>query len=198
MVWLNRSPIPVGRRGYFTRSNNFYLPSLRLEEEGGVGLLHQGGRTQHDFSLAWLEAAWYCSESGHGTTRNEPVQKMLCKLCIYYSTTLVLNSRVLLMYTDTVKELPGYPVQNCPCGSFLFWGGSFGRGTNCMCYCLNGMPQKETLENVRTPVCFHILSSSPNSVSIFSVCCYSIVSISVIYTLPYIDNSGVFFTDQHT
>ncbi len=28
----------------------------------------------------------------------------------YYCTTLVLNSRVLLMYTDTVKELPGYPV----------------------------------------------------------------------------------------
>jgi hypothetical protein len=39
--------------------------------------------------------------------------------------------------------------------------------------------QKETLENVRTPVCFHILSSSLTSVSIFSDCCYSIVSISV-------------------
>ena len=36
MVWLYRSPIPVGRRGCFTRSNDFYLPSLRLEEgEGG-------------------------------------------------------------------------------------------------------------------------------------------------------------------
>jgi hypothetical protein len=29
---------------------------------------------------------------------------------VYYSTSLVLNSRVLLMYTDTVEELPGYPV----------------------------------------------------------------------------------------
>jgi hypothetical protein len=38
---------------------------------------------------------------------------------VYYSTTLVLNSRVLLMYSDTVKELPGYPVQNSPSGSFL-------------------------------------------------------------------------------
>ncbi len=38
---------------------------------------------------------------------------------VYCSTTLVLNSRVLLLYTDTVKELPGYTVQNCPSGSFL-------------------------------------------------------------------------------
>ncbi len=30
----------------------------------------QGGRAQHDFSLAWLEAAWYSSGSGHGPTRN--------------------------------------------------------------------------------------------------------------------------------
>ncbi len=30
----------------------------------------QGGRAQHDFSLAWLEAAWYSSGSGHGPTWN--------------------------------------------------------------------------------------------------------------------------------
>ncbi len=47
---------------------------------------------------------------------------------VYYSTSLVLNSRVLLMYTDTVEKLPSYPVQNSPSGSFLFWGGSVGRG----------------------------------------------------------------------
>ncbi len=62
---------------------------------------------------------------------------------MYYSTTLVLNLRVLLMYTDTVKEVPGYPVQNSPCGSFLFWGGSVGRGGNSICYCLNGMPRRK-------------------------------------------------------
>ncbi len=45
---------------------------------------------------------------------------------MYYCTTPVLNSRVLLMYTDTVKELPGYPVQNSPSGSFLLWGGALG------------------------------------------------------------------------
>ncbi len=42
----------------------------------------QGGWAQQDFSLAWLEAAWYCSGSGHCTTLHEPVQKMLCKLWI--------------------------------------------------------------------------------------------------------------------
>jgi hypothetical protein len=31
------------------------------------------------------------------------------------------------MYTDTVEELPGYPVQNSPSVSFLFLGGSVGR-----------------------------------------------------------------------
>ncbi len=35
MVWLYRSPIPVERRGCFTSSNDFYLPALHLEEEGG-------------------------------------------------------------------------------------------------------------------------------------------------------------------
>jgi len=35
-------------------------------------------------------------------------------------------------------------------------------------------------DNLRTPVCFRILSSSLTCVSIFSVCCYSIVSISVV------------------
>ncbi len=38
---------------------------------------------------------------------------------VYCCTTPGLNSRVLLMYTDTVKELPEYPVQNSPSGSFL-------------------------------------------------------------------------------
>jgi hypothetical protein len=41
------------------------------------------------------------------------------------------------------------------------------------------MPQKDTLDNLRTPVCFRILSSSFTSVSIFSVSCYSIISVSV-------------------
>jgi hypothetical protein len=43
----------------------------------------------------------------------------------YYANCVLLyfprlNSRVLLMYTDTVEDLPGYPVQNYPSGGFLF------------------------------------------------------------------------------
>ncbi len=37
--------------------------------------------------------------------------KKCCENCITVpGTTLVLNSRVLLMYADTVRDLPGYPV----------------------------------------------------------------------------------------
>jgi hypothetical protein len=42
------------------------------------------------------------------------------------------------------------------------------------------MPQKDILDKLRTPVCFRILSTSFTSVSIFSFCCYSSVSISVV------------------
>jgi hypothetical protein len=44
--------------------------------------LSQGGRARTDFSLAWLEAAWYFSEGGHGPTRRRSVQKMLHGMCI--------------------------------------------------------------------------------------------------------------------
>jgi hypothetical protein len=40
MVWLYLSPVPVGRRGYFSRSDDFYLPSLRFYEGGGGGGQH--------------------------------------------------------------------------------------------------------------------------------------------------------------
>ncbi len=53
------------------------------------------------------------------TARLERSQfKKCCENCVllYYPSS---ESRVLLMYTDTVKELPGYPVQNSPSGSFL-------------------------------------------------------------------------------
>ncbi len=45
------------------------------------------------------------------------------------------------MYNDTVKELPGYPVQKCPSGSFLFRGGLVGG------IVYDGMPQKDTLDS---------------------------------------------------
>ncbi len=38
MLWLNRSPIPVGRWGALYSSYDFYMPSLRLQEVGGGGV----------------------------------------------------------------------------------------------------------------------------------------------------------------
>jgi hypothetical protein len=35
MVWLYRSPIQGGRRGVISSLNDFYLPSLRVEEGAG-------------------------------------------------------------------------------------------------------------------------------------------------------------------
>jgi hypothetical protein len=35
MVWLYRSPIPVGRRGVISSFKDFYLPWLRVEGGGG-------------------------------------------------------------------------------------------------------------------------------------------------------------------
>jgi hypothetical protein len=49
------------------------------------------------------------------------------------------------MYTDTVKELPGHPVQNSPSGNFLSWGGTAGRGGNSIWYC--GMRHTDKKEN---------------------------------------------------
>jgi hypothetical protein len=142
-----------------------------------------GGRAQHDFSLAWLEAAWYCSESGHGTTQHEPVQKMFWKLCITVPITLGLNSRLLLMYPDTV--MPGYPVQNYPSGSFLSWGGPVGREGIVYDIAWMGCPRRTPWIILCTPVCFHILSSSLTSVSISSFWCYSSVSITVVSANEY-------------
>ncbi len=58
-----------------------------------------------------------------GTYAAKVPPQELHKIGVYVrAVTLVLNSRVLLMYTrtDTAKELSGYPVQNSPSGSFLF------------------------------------------------------------------------------
>jgi hypothetical protein len=78
MVWLcvYSSAISVGRRGYFIRSNDFYLPSLRLEGWGsvpcGVQLLEEGledtegMKEEHRvfyFRLLWFQRHRYTSPS---------------------------------------------------------------------------------------------------------------------------------------
>ncbi len=45
-------------------------------------LMSNGGRAQHDFSLAWLEAVRYVREGGHGMTGKRSVQERLWKMCI--------------------------------------------------------------------------------------------------------------------
>jgi hypothetical protein len=47
-----------------------------------------------------------------------------------------------------VKEQLGYPVQNCPSGSFFFWGGPVGRGGIGYDIVWRGPTQKDTLDNV--------------------------------------------------
>ena len=104
--------------------------------------------------------------------------KKCCANCVllYFPSTEFKSA--FNVYTDTVEELPGYPVQNSPSGSFLFWGGPVGRGGIVYDIVWRRCPR-------RTPgwccvhLCARILSSSLTSVSIFSVCCYSIVSISM-------------------
>ncbi len=78
---------------------------------------------------------------------------------------------------------PGYPVQNCPSGSFLSWGGPVGRGGIVYDIVWRGCPRRALWMMLCSPVCFRILSSFFTSVSIFSVCCYCIYSISVITTM---------------
>ncbi len=72
---------------------------------------------------------------------------------VSYFTSLVLNSRVLLMYTDTVEELPGYHVQNSPSGSFLFWGGPVGRCGIVYDIVWRRWPRRKPWLMLRTPVC---------------------------------------------
>jgi hypothetical protein len=119
-------------------------PSTTLAWPGGSSLTLQWKWTRHDWKRAGSKNV---------------VQT------VYFSATLVLNSRVLLIYTGTVKEVPGYSVQNSPSGSFLYWGGSVGRG-GIVYDIFEWDAQKKTMENVRTPVCFRILMSSLTSVSI--------------------------------
>ncbi len=176
MVWLHFSP--AGRGGGFWTFPSPLMPD-KLGDTGctlvhcsvhislwsqprGVGLsttLVWPGWKQPDISVkvdtAWLETSRF--------------KKCCVKFVLLYHPK-VLNSRVLLIYTDTVKELPG----------FLFWGGPVGRFGIVYDNVWRGCPRRTTWMMLRTPVCFRILSSSLTSVSIFSVWCYSSVSILVV------------------
>jgi len=81
------------------------------------------------------------------------------------------------------------------CTELSIWEFPFLRGVcwqrwTSIWYSEKGMPQKDTLDNLRTPVCFRIPSSSFTSVSIFSVWCYS----SVLYLNGLNHTAQIFLT----
>ena len=54
--------------------------------------------------------------------------------------------------SETVKELPGYPVQNSPSGNY-FWGGPAGRGGIVYDIVWRRCPRRTPWMMLRTPVC---------------------------------------------
>ncbi len=110
------------------------------------------------------KAAWYCRGSGHGTTRNKPVQERQCKMCI-----------TVLPYTSTEYESTfnvywsGVGAAGLSCTELSIWEFPFFRGAcrqgggNSIWYFMIGMPQKDTLENVEYTI----------AISHFSFYCYS-------------------------
>jgi hypothetical protein len=173
-------------RGLKNTEGEWVVGDMQYERERPViystysrGGSAQGGRTRHDFSLAWLEAVWHCSGSGHGPTGNEPVQKMFCKLC-----------NTLLPYFPNTEFKSAFNVYwhsggaaGLSCTELSIWEFPFLRGV-----CWQGWtsilwegdaPEGHPRQPAYTCM-LCILSSSFTSVSIFSVSCYSIVSISVV------------------
>ncbi len=60
------------------------------------------GRAQHDFSLAWLEAAWYRSESAQARLETGRFKEGFVKCVLLYYPSTEFESTVLLMFTETV------------------------------------------------------------------------------------------------
>ncbi len=64
------------------------------------------------------------------------------------------TARLATSRTDTVKELPGYPVQNSPSGGFLIWGGTVSSEGVVYDTVWMGRPRRKPWTILRTPVCF--------------------------------------------
>jgi hypothetical protein len=96
MVWQYRSPIPVGRREYFIRSNDFYLALCGLE----------GGRDQHHVALIKDVFIKNRIRKGTGMTYVKPVQAVLNTVeereQLYTVYNQVLNSEKLNYATEFV------------------------------------------------------------------------------------------------
>ncbi len=127
----------------------------------------QGGWAQHDFSLAYLQAAWYFSEGGHGMTRNSRFKKgcvkweLLCYPSSEFKSAFNVywhgrSCRVILCRTVHLEV------------SFFEGGLSAGGGGGIVYDIVwKGCPRRTPWIMLRTPVCFRILSLSLTSVSMF-------------------------------
>ncbi len=91
-------------------------------------LYDQGGRAQHDFSLAWLEAAWYCSESAQARLETGRFKKgfVKCILLYYPSTEFESTFNVYLLKRCGSCRVVLYRTFHL--GVSFFEGGTVGRG----------------------------------------------------------------------
>ena len=73
-------------------------------------------------TLAW--PGWKQSviavEVDTGRLETSRFKKCYANCVLLYFPSTEIKSAFNVLYTDTVEELPGYPVQNSPSGSFLF------------------------------------------------------------------------------
>ncbi len=99
---------------------------------------NQGGRAQHDFSLAWLEAAWCFSVSGQARHKTRQFKKGFVECVLPYYPSTEFESTFNVYWIGV-----GASIQNCPSRSFLFERG-FRLGANNVWYCVNGIPHRRT------------------------------------------------------
>ncbi len=123
-----------------------HLAPRHIDHPGESGLRGVGPSTT--FGLAWLEAAWYCSRSGHSTTLYTSRFKKCCVNCelLFYPSTEYKHSFNVYWHDEGAAGL------SCTCTELSIWEFPFLRGTcqqggNSIWYCVNGMHQKDTLDS---------------------------------------------------
>ncbi len=91
--------------------------------------------------------------------------------------------------SNTVKEVPGYPVQNSPSGNY-FWGGPAGRGGIVYDIVWRRCPRRTPWMMLPTPVCSYPIIVSHLS---FNFLCLLLLYSIYLNGLDCIEHRGVFF-----
>ncbi len=129
---------------------------------------NQGGRAQHDFSLAWLEAAWYFSESGQVQLQTSRFKKGCVKcVVLYYPRTEF--ERTFNVYWNVIWAAR-LSCSELSIWEFPFLRGGCRQGGTVYDNVWMGCPRRTLWTMLCTPECFRILSTSLTSVSIFFSC----------------------------